>query len=159
MIHKLFYFGFLTFVASTILFIVSILTRYWILQGVYIRGIFEVCQTGVNVANNQIGCSYILTASNDPFVISTRYGAYRARIGIYIYISFGVLFSMICMFWRLCSCLCVLGNSRCVSWYNIHLDRWRAFVCRRQDFTKSHFITDDRWNHTCWWVFLYIYTC
>ena len=74
MIHKLFYFGFLVFVASTILFIVSILTRYWIISSTTIRGIFEVCQKNVVSNTNQIGCEYILLASNDPYVTAARYG-------------------------------------------------------------------------------------
>jgi hypothetical protein len=73
MIHKLFYFGFLLFVASTILFIVAILTRYWILRDNFTRGIFEVCMPA-DISSSKLDCKYILTYSSDPLVVSARKG-------------------------------------------------------------------------------------
>lgn len=61
-------------VASTILFIVSIMTREWIIKDEIVRGIFEVCATAENalVDKNAISCSYILTASDSAFVKKFR---------------------------------------------------------------------------------------
>jgi hypothetical protein len=63
--NGLFYFGFFLFVASTVLFIVSILTRYWILDNnKNIRGIFEYCTP---TPNDQLAlsCKYIFTYSDN----------------------------------------------------------------------------------------------
>lgn len=71
---QLFYIGFVLFVASTILFIVSILTRYWIQRDTLTRGIFEVCQQVDPNNVNSLSCRYILTYSNDTLVLATRFG-------------------------------------------------------------------------------------
>ena len=58
---KVFYLGFFMFVASTIAFIVAILTPFWILRtDPDLRGIFETCTLG---ANNLRSCQYILLYS------------------------------------------------------------------------------------------------
>ena len=58
--NGLFYFGFLLFVASTILFIVSILTRYWIIDNdSNVRGIFEYCQAIAKPDISYLSCRYI----------------------------------------------------------------------------------------------------
>ena len=60
--NGLFYFGFFLFVASTVLFIVSILTRYWIYDtnNNNVRGIFEYCQKSQQDAS-ALSCKYIFT--------------------------------------------------------------------------------------------------
>ena len=64
--NGLFYFGFLLFVASTVLFIVSILTRYWILDNYgNVRGIFEYCQSLLPDDSTLLSCKYILTFNNN----------------------------------------------------------------------------------------------
>jgi hypothetical protein len=62
--NALFYLGFLLFVASTILFIVSILTRYWIQKGNVVRGIFEYCYNS-NTDIELLSCRYTLMYSDD----------------------------------------------------------------------------------------------
>lgn len=70
---KIFFVGFCTFVASTISFIVAILTPFWIIKSYPLyRGIFEVCEKSPNPELRQ--CGYILTYSDDTLIKSNRYG-------------------------------------------------------------------------------------
>ncbi len=71
---KIFYVGFFMFVASTIAFIVAILTPYWIIKtNPAYRGIFEVCERPLN--DNEIRqCGYILLPSDNAYIKSLRTG-------------------------------------------------------------------------------------
>lgn len=70
---KVFCVGYFFFVASTIAFIVAILTPFWIIkvQPDY-RGIFEICQK-INNNPKIRQCSYILTYSDEEFIKSNRF--------------------------------------------------------------------------------------
>lgn len=75
---KLYYLGFVVLVASTILFIVSILTPDWILKDDVTRGIFEVCSKIQYTANTIVSksniCQYILLYSSNDIVNKYRSG-------------------------------------------------------------------------------------
>lgn len=59
---KAFYFGFNIFIASTVLFILAILTPFWIIKtSPLYRGIFEVC---LGDSSEFKKCGYILTYSD-----------------------------------------------------------------------------------------------
>jgi hypothetical protein len=78
---KLYYLGFSVLVASTILFIVSILTPNWILKTDVTRGIFEVCRNDVQFPANTIVqksdiCQYILLCSTNEIVTKFRSGMF-----------------------------------------------------------------------------------
>ena len=85
---KIFFLGFFWLSASTIAFIVAILTPYWIIKtNPRIRGIFEVCEL-VNNDNEIRGCSYILTYSSNPFVLANRTGKFKSKLNlIFIFIN------------------------------------------------------------------------
>ena len=71
---KIFYVGFFFYVASTICFIVAILTPYWIVKSnPDYRGIFEVCDKDDTYGDLR-ACGYILTYSNTPYIAMYRYG-------------------------------------------------------------------------------------
>ena len=72
---KIFYVGFFFFVASTIAFIVAILTPYWILKAnpAY-RGIFEICEKASANNDDVRMCSYILLNPNEPIISAFRTG-------------------------------------------------------------------------------------
>lgn len=70
---KVFCVGYFFFVASSLAFIVAILTPFWIIKAnPDYRGIFEICQKIDN--NPKIRqCSYILTSSDEVFIKSNRF--------------------------------------------------------------------------------------
>ena len=73
---KTYYFGFNFFVASTVMFIVAILTPYWIIKTSY-RGIFEICP---NVSKNSLfefrRCGYLLPYTDNSEIMAFRQGMY-----------------------------------------------------------------------------------
>lgn len=70
---KVFFVGYFFFVASTIAFIVAILTPFWIIKAnPDYRGIFEVCDKVENSAQKR-QCSYILTYSDEEFIKVNRF--------------------------------------------------------------------------------------
>lgn len=69
----IFYLGFLMFVASTIAFIVAILTPFWIIKtNPDNRGIFEACDVATDGQSRS--CYYILLYSNLSYVQQIRTG-------------------------------------------------------------------------------------
>ena len=66
------------FVASTVGFILAILTPYWIIRTEY-RGIFEVCNFGVDGSRT---CQYILTYSQIPTILTYRTGKLKIFLNI-----------------------------------------------------------------------------
>ncbi|CAF0822436.1 unnamed protein product [Brachionus calyciflorus] len=71
---KVFFVGFFFFVASTIAFIVAILTPFWIIKSnPFYRGIFEVCERKVATQSEIRSCGYILTYSDNLFIKMNRY--------------------------------------------------------------------------------------
>ena len=72
---KIFYVGFFLFVASTIAFIVAILTPYWIVKvNPSYRGIFEVCDRANLNSDDVRLCAYILLNPSDPSIATYRTG-------------------------------------------------------------------------------------
>ena len=72
----IFYCGFFMFVTSTVGFIISILTPYWIIKtGPVYRGIFEVCDT-TNAQDMTVirNCQYILLNTNTTMSSGYRSG-------------------------------------------------------------------------------------
>lgn len=73
----IFYLGFLMFVASTIAFIVAILTPFWIIkQNPVQRGIFEACDISTDGSNLRV-CYYILLYSDLSFIQQVRKGKFK----------------------------------------------------------------------------------
>ena len=71
---KIFYVGYFFFVASTIAFIVAILTPYWIVKtNPDYRGIFQICDQD-DTYNDLMVCGYILKSSDTPFLSMLRTG-------------------------------------------------------------------------------------
>jgi hypothetical protein len=72
--NKIFYVGFFFYVASTIAFIVAILTPFWIIKSdPRYRGIFEVCEQDDTFGDLR-QCGFILTYSNTPYIATSRTG-------------------------------------------------------------------------------------
>ena len=69
---KIFFAGFFLYVASTIAFIVAILTPFWIIITEY-RGIFEVCNFGPDGSRV---CQYLLTYSSVSTILQYRMGIF-----------------------------------------------------------------------------------
>jgi hypothetical protein len=71
--NRIFYLGFFVFVASTIAFIVAILTPFWIMKSnPDIRGIFEICTYISNP--DERSCSYTLLYSDYAKIRQSRSG-------------------------------------------------------------------------------------
>jgi len=69
----IFYLGFLMFVASTIAFIVAILTPFWIIKTTPMyRGIFEYCDVNAVDTGEIKSCYYVLLPSNNPIIQQAR---------------------------------------------------------------------------------------
>ena len=82
---KIFFLGFFMLVASTIAFIIAILTPFWIIKSnPWYRGIFQVCDRLNPTDNSLLQCAYILTYSDSTYVQNNRSGNLNHFYNIYI---------------------------------------------------------------------------